>query len=99
MAEQDIVMSGSHRFQVFVRIVIDRKFKTFTIDLEQNEYVRDIAQKLAVRTSMPSHLIQSIALQYRSKPLDHNKPVSAYNINSESTLNANVRGMDSNNSQ
>ena len=77
-----------NRFQVFVRCVAGRQYRTFTLDVSGNDRICDVAAQLENKTSVCQ---SQIMLAYRSKPLKADRLLSDYNIQRESTLSASVR--------
>eukprot|EP01084_Bolivina_argentea_P142220 249837_1 len=78
-----------HQFQVFVRIVTGREFKTFTLNVTGSDLIQEITQQLSIKTGVSASLI---TLSYRSRMLYPDKTIEFYNIQRESTLNATATG-------
>eukprot|EP01084_Bolivina_argentea_P234084 394101_1 len=83
----DVEMRETH-FQIFVRIVTGRDFKTYTLTVKSSDYIQDISKQLSIKTHVPASII---TLSYRSRILYPYKTIQFYNINSESALNATTR--------
>eukprot|EP01083_Nonionella_stella_P271672 920731_1 len=92
----EIHNNSKSKFQIFVRIVVAQRFKTFGIMVDDDTLVDDVASELATKTDVVPHFI---TLSYRSRILHHNKKINEYHISRESTLNASMRCMDSDSNQ
>ena len=66
--------------QIFIKTLVGR---TITLDVEQNNTIRDVKEKIQDKEGIESF---SIILIFAGKKLEHDKTLADYNIQKESTL-------------